>query len=92
MKNLILVCTAMLFATAAFAADKCRSAALGAAEDDYGNAPHKAMVKTVKAGSTYHVAVGIGNAEDGEHDYEITFPNGCESKPAVRELGDNEKF
>jgi hypothetical protein len=83
---------ALLLGSPAFAADKCRSAALGAAEDDYGNAPHKTTVKTVKTGAIYHVAVGIGNPEDGEHDYEIIFSNGCESKPAVRELGENEKF
>lgn len=88
----VLLTLIFVVSSAAFAADKCRSAALSAAEDDYSSNPHQTIVKTVKEGSVYHVAVGIGNPEDGRHDYEVVFPNGCDSQPKLRELERGEKF
>jgi hypothetical protein len=68
------------------AADPCRAAALTAAEDQYGNYPNTTHVKTVQKGREYRVAVGIGNPEDGEHDFMVVFENGCDSKPTVTEF------
>ena len=89
MKKSILALVALTFAHSALAADPCRSAALGAAEDEYGNYPNGTTVKTVEAGREYRVAVGKGNPEDGEHDYYVVFPNGCASKPTVTEINSN---
>ena len=91
MKKSILALVVLTFAHAVFAADTdlCRSAALGAAEDEYGNYPNRTYVKTVELEKEYRVAVGIGNPEDGEHDYYVVFPNGCTSKPTVTEINSN---
>lgn len=84
-KIVVLGLFSMAISLSAFA-DPCRSAALNAAEEEYGNAPMTTKVKAIVAGREYHVAVGIGNAEDGEHDYNVVFPNGCDSKPDVTEI------
>ena len=90
MKNLLLLAVvSMTLSTAALAADTCRAIALGAAEDVYDNAPHTTSVKTIALGRDYRVSVGRGNPEDGEHYYNVSFPNGCESAPVVTEIESN---
>lgn len=61
----------------------CKSAALWAAESEYGNDPVKTRTVTVVDGEEYEVTVGIGNAEDGAHTYRVTFKDGkCDPKTA----------
>ena len=76
----------MSFVTTAMAADLCRAKALADAEDYYGNAPHQTSVSTINAGSAYHVSVGRGNAEDGEHYYIMTYPQGCTQAASITEF------
>jgi hypothetical protein len=66
--------------------DSCSKAALNAAEDEYGNDPMRTHVKVVEKGKRYEVTVGIGNPEDGAHEYVVTFKDGCSSTPSVYEL------
>lgn len=89
MKKTIFAWITLAFVQSAFAADPCRDAALTAAEDQYGNYPNRTYVKTVEAEKEYRVAVGIGNPEDGEHDYYVVFPDGCSSQPTVTEIDSN---
>ena len=86
MKSLFAAALAMTFTSAAFAHDVCREKALNAAENDYGNDPMKTEVQTITKGSEYHVNVGIGNPEDGEHSYLVTFPAGCDQQATVTEV------
>jgi hypothetical protein len=81
-----LAVVSLLLAAAPAAADPCAAKALAAAEKAYGNDPLKTKVKTVSAGKKYVVTVGIGNAEDGAHDYNVTFGHGCASEPSVSEV------
>jgi hypothetical protein len=75
------------WSTSAFAAtDPCRSKALNAAENAYANNPDRTVVKVLTPGKKYRVTVGIGNAEDGAHDYYVVFPQGCSSTPQVNEV------
>ena len=67
-------------------ADACRAPALNAAEAEYGNDPEGTSVKTLTKGKKYRVTVGIDNAEDGPHDYYVTFASSCSSKPRVSEV------
>ena len=69
-----------------FAADTCRPAALKAAEENYPNNPDKTQVRTISLGKEYHVAVGIGNPEDGTMIFDVIFPKGCASLPTVKEI------
>ena len=85
-KFIIFGIVAMSVSTAAFAGDLCRSKALDAAETEYGNDPVSTKVKLIESGSEYHVAVGLGNPEDGEHYYAVFFPDGCKSTPSVTEI------
>jgi hypothetical protein len=66
--------------------DACRAPALDAAEAEYGNDPEGTSVKTLTKGEKYRVTVGIGNDEDGAHDYYVTFASSCSSKPKVSEV------
>jgi hypothetical protein len=68
--------------------DPCIAPALKAAEADYGNDPMHEKVKTLIPSKKYRVTVGIGNEEDGPHDYYATFPNGCSSKPKLTDVPD----
>jgi hypothetical protein len=63
--------------------------ALDAAEDAYGNDPMTTKVKTIgfdQASQTvdYHVVVGIGNAEDGAHYYDVKITGN--NAPVVTEI------
>ena len=54
-----------------------------AAENAYGNDPKETRVKQLTS-DTFQVTVGIGNAEDGAHTFQVTFPeNSCDPKNAV---------
>jgi hypothetical protein len=66
--------------------DKCVAPARNAAEAEYGNDPVRTKVVAVTKGKKYRVTIGIGNAEDGPHDYYVTFPSGCSSKPKVADV------
>lgn len=66
--------------------DACTKAALSAAEDEYGNDPMRTHVKVLTKGKRYAVTVGIGNPEDGAHDYYVDFASGCSSKPKVTDV------
>jgi hypothetical protein len=66
--------------------DACSKPALNAAEAEYGNAPEGTKVKALTKSKRYLVTVGIGNAEDGAHDYYVDFASGCTSKPKVTEV------
>jgi hypothetical protein len=68
--------------------DTCRKPALDAAEREYGNAPETTKVEAETKGKQYRVTVGIGNAEDGPHDYLVEFPAGCSSTPKVSDASD----
>jgi hypothetical protein len=60
----------------------CRSAALWAAENEYGNDPHETRVSEVND-HTFKVTVGIGNDEDGAHTYRVSFQDGsCDPRSA----------
>jgi hypothetical protein len=90
MKKRSLVLSAFaIFATIASASASCKSAALWAAESEYGNDPVRTYTKTIKDGEEYQITVGIGNAEDGAHTYRVSFKNGvCSPKTAdVVEIG-----
>jgi hypothetical protein len=67
-------------------ADLCKAGALTAAEAEYGNDPTKTTVTVVEKGKEYKVAVGKNNPEDGEVDYNVTFPNGCNGQPHVQRI------
>ncbi len=66
--------------------DACTKPALAAAEAEYGNAPDGTKVKVLTKSKKYRVTVGIGNPEDGAHDYYVEFPAGCSSTPKVTEV------
>lgn len=66
--------------------DACAKAALSAAESEYGNDPMRTKIKVLTAGKKYAVTVGIGNPEDGAHDYYVEFAGACTSKPKVTEV------
>jgi hypothetical protein len=66
--------------------DKCVTPARNAAEAEYGNDPDGTKVVALTKGKKYRVTVGIKNAEDGAHDYYVTFPSGCSSKPSVMDV------
>lgn len=71
------------FTVAASAHATCKSAALWAAENTYGNDPVKTRTHQLTS-DTWEVTVGIGNAEDGAHTYQVTFEDGkCDPKSAV---------
>jgi hypothetical protein len=82
-KMMCVVLFAMVVSSVALAQDSCRAKALDAAEVQYGDDPMKTEVTTVVTGQKYDVRVGINNPEDGEYDYTVTFPNGCNSAPVV---------
>jgi hypothetical protein len=66
--------------------DPCRAKALNAAEVEYGNDPSGTSVKVLTKGKKYRVTVGINNAEDGPHDYYVTFATSCSSKAVASEV------
>jgi hypothetical protein len=66
--------------------DACSKAALSAAETEYGNSPDGTKVQVLTKGKKYRVTVGIGNPEDGAHDYYVEFSGDCSSKPKVSEV------
>lgn len=88
---LISIATALSLSASAFAysvtpaSDPCRSKALDAAQDAYGNDPFRSTIETVVAGQSYKVTVGYGNPEDGPHLYDVTFANGCNSTADAEE-------
>jgi hypothetical protein len=69
--------------------DPCAKPALAAAEKEYGNAPDRTAIKALIKSKHYRVTVGIGNPEDGAHDYYVDFPSGCSSTPKVAEVPSN---
>lgn len=72
---------------AELASDRCRAPALNAAETEYGNDPVRTRTKVVTKGKKYLVTVGIGNPEDGAHDYFVVFAGDCtKSAPTVTEV------
>ncbi len=66
--------------------DACAKSALSAAEDEYGNDPMRTKIKVLTPAKKYAVTVGIGNPEDGAHDYYVEFSGSCSSKPTVTEV------
>jgi hypothetical protein len=69
-KMMILSALAMVISMQAHAT--CKSAALWAAENAYGNDPMRTETKQL-TDDTFQVTVGIGNPEDGAHTYQVTF-------------------
>jgi hypothetical protein len=66
-----------------------RGQAVDAAEAEYGNNPQVSKVKSVSYNektetAEYHVAVGIGNDEDGSRNYDVKISRGL--RPVVREI------
>jgi len=91
MKNIITVSLlSLLTITQAHAGQfASRGKALDAAEAAYGNDPALSKVKTIRYDQTsetvvFHVAVGIGNAEDGQHNYEVKIAGS--NSPVVTEI------
>jgi hypothetical protein len=66
--------------------DACAQKALTAAEKEYDNDPMRTKTIVLTKSVKYVVTVGIGNPEDGAHDYYVTFPSGCSSTPKVTEV------
>lgn len=79
----IIVLNALLMVVAFQAHATCKSAALWAAENAYGNDPIKTRTHQLTS-DTYEVTVGIGNEEDGAHTYQVTFEGPtCDPTTAV---------
>lgn len=71
----------MLFTAQAQAS--CARAALWAAINVYGNDPMQTRIRQA-TNDTYFVIVGIGNHEDGAHQYRITFEGPtCDPRTAI---------
>jgi hypothetical protein len=65
-------------------AKSCKANALDAAEEEYGNDPDRTEV-TTRPNNYFVVTVGIGNPEDGAHNYLVHCPSpaplcNCEAK------------
>ena len=93
MKNLVIVTVVagtMIASASSYATGfGSRGIALDAAESAYGNDPVVSKVKTIRFNqqtgtAEYHVAVGIGNAEDGQHNYDVQIFG--KNKPVVVEI------
>jgi hypothetical protein len=86
MKFLLIALISILSLSSAFAGEKrkpassgnCSAAALGVAEDEYGNDPMRTDI-TSRPNQFYVVTVGIGNPEDGAHTYLVK----CQGPQAV---------
>ena len=71
----------------ALTGDRCHAPALNAAETEYGNDPVRTRTKVLVKGKKYIITVGIGNVEDGPHDYLIVFSGDCtKTTPFVKEV------
>jgi hypothetical protein len=71
----------------ALTSDRCHKPALDAAESEYGNDPMRTRTKVLIKGKKYIITVGIGNPEDGAHDYLIVFSGDCtKTTPFVKEV------
>ena len=83
MKKSMILAAALAIVSSAQAHATCASAALWAAETAYSNDPMRTEMKQLTF-NTFEVAVGIGNPEDGEHVYEVTFEGEtCDPRTAV---------